>query len=141
MTGAAFKAVDLGDTAWRQRGFCSGETEAFFPHRGEARRAIAAKAVCLSGCPVIDECLEFALTNNERFGVWGGKGEEERRRIRRKRRQQLEAAVPAGMKRCSACELVKPPKDFHRDNSTHDGLNPRCAECRTAYTAARPKAS
>lgn len=35
-------------------------------------------------CPIRDACLIFALTNNERFGVWGGMSELARRAVRRK---------------------------------------------------------
>jgi WhiB family redox-sensing transcriptional regulator len=28
------------------------------------------------------DCLEYALRNDERFGIWGGKSERERRRLR-----------------------------------------------------------
>ena len=31
------------------------------------------------------ECLEYALRNGEKFGIWGGMSERERRRIRRQR--------------------------------------------------------
>jgi WhiB family redox-sensing transcriptional regulator len=34
---------------------------------------------------VRDECLEFALDNGEKFGIWGGMSERERRRLRRAR--------------------------------------------------------
>lgn len=58
------------------------DPEAFFPEIGGAHRA--AKAVCRR-CPVINECLEHALTNGEHYGVWGGTSETERRRILRER--------------------------------------------------------
>lgn len=35
-------------------------------------------------CPVRDACLSFALTNNERFGVWGGMTELGRKALRKK---------------------------------------------------------
>ena len=37
------------------------------------------------------ECLEFALANDERFGIWGGLSERERRRLRLQQRTQLSA--------------------------------------------------
>ncbi len=37
------------------------------------------------GCVVREECLEFALANGEKFGIWGGMSERERRRVRRQR--------------------------------------------------------
>lgn len=65
--------------AWMAEGLCSQtDPEAFFPDKGESTRA--AKDVC-RGCPVAAECLDYALANNERFGVWGGLSERERRRL------------------------------------------------------------
>ena len=37
------------------------------------------------GCVVREDCLEYALQNGEKFGIWGGMSERERRRIRRQR--------------------------------------------------------
>lgn len=34
-------------------------------------------------CPIREDCLLFALVNNERFGVWGGTSEIDRRAIRK----------------------------------------------------------
>jgi WhiB family redox-sensing transcriptional regulator len=31
------------------------------------------------------DCLEYALDNGEKFGIWGGMSERERRRLRRAR--------------------------------------------------------
>ena len=35
-------------------------------------------------CPLRDGCLEYALTNNERFGVWGGMTELGRKALRKR---------------------------------------------------------
>lgn len=67
--------------AWQQDGHCAQtDPEAFFPEKGG--HALDAKRVCWT-CPVQAECLEYALENDERYGVWGGLSEYERRRIRR----------------------------------------------------------
>ena len=34
------------------------------------------------------DCLEYALANGEKFGIWGGMSERERRKIRRKQREE-----------------------------------------------------
>jgi WhiB family transcriptional regulator, redox-sensing transcriptional regulator len=44
------------------------------------RREQAAKAVC-ARCPVVAECLEYALRVNEPIGIWGGLNEAERREL------------------------------------------------------------
>jgi WhiB family redox-sensing transcriptional regulator len=36
------------------------------------------------GCEVKQDCLEYALMQDERFGIWGGLSERERRRLKRK---------------------------------------------------------
>ncbi len=64
---------------WTELAECQyTDPEAFFPEKGCSARE--AKKVC-AGCAVRAECLEFALENNERFGIWGGLSERERRRL------------------------------------------------------------
>lgn len=58
------------------------DPEAFFPEKGGSTRE--AKRIC-ADCPVTEACLEYALENDERFGIWGGLSERERRRVRRLR--------------------------------------------------------
>src|SRR6266511_746616 len=45
--------------------------------------ARAAKRICQT-CVVQVECLEYALANDERFGIWGGMSERERRRLKKR---------------------------------------------------------
>jgi len=72
----------LGDEdQWQERALCAQtDPEAFFPEKGGSTRE--AKRICL-GCEVKDSCLEYALANDERFGIWGGLSERERRRLKR----------------------------------------------------------
>lgn len=54
--------------------------EVFYPDsRGNAREA---KQLCRQ-CPVIADCLAYALEHDEAFGIWGGLGPRERRALRR----------------------------------------------------------
>lgn len=39
-------------------------------------------------CPLLKQCLEFAMSNNERYGVWGGMSPEERAHLRKERRNR-----------------------------------------------------
>ena len=74
-----------GELSWQERSLCAQtDPEAFFPEKGGSTRE--AKKVCV-GCEVRAECLEYALANDERFGIWGGLSERERRRLRRARTQ------------------------------------------------------
>lgn len=67
---------------WQERALCAQtDPEAFFPEKGGSTRE--AKRVCLS-CEVRVECLEYALHNDERFGIWGGLSERERRRVKKR---------------------------------------------------------
>lgn len=67
---------------WQERALCAQtDPEAFFPEKGGSTRE--AKRVCLS-CDVRAECLEYALENDERFGIWGGLSERERRRVKKR---------------------------------------------------------
>jgi WhiB family redox-sensing transcriptional regulator len=66
---------------WQEQALCAQtDPEAFFPEKGGSTRE--AKRICV-GCEVRAECLEYALANDERFGIWGGLSERERRRIKR----------------------------------------------------------
>ena len=71
------------EASWQLEANCLGvDPDLFFPERGASTKE--AKAVC-KGCVVREDCLEFALQNGEKFGIWGGLSERERRRIRRQR--------------------------------------------------------
>ncbi len=70
-----------GALSWQERALCAQtDPEAFFPEKGGSTRE--AKRVCVS-CEVRAECLEYALANDERFGIWGGLSERERRRLKK----------------------------------------------------------
>lgn len=74
--------------AWQARGNCHGMTEVFFyaPRGRTAVKQLSeaeqyAKNLC-AGCPVRDECLSYALENDEQYGIWGGLTPSQRDRIR-----------------------------------------------------------
>jgi WhiB family redox-sensing transcriptional regulator len=73
----------MEDRGWQARANCMGvDPDLFFPERGASTRE--AKEVC-RGCVAREDCLEYALDNGEKFGIWGGMSERERRRLRRAR--------------------------------------------------------
>ncbi|MCI1256383.1 MAG: WhiB family transcriptional regulator [Corynebacterium provencense] len=67
---------------WQEQALCAQtDPEAFFPEKGGSTRE--AKRICRA-CSVRDECLEYALEHDERFGIWGGLSERERRRLKKR---------------------------------------------------------
>ena len=78
----AGRDADDAELTWQERALCAQtDPEAFFPEKGGSTRE--AKKVCVS-CEVRAECLEYALENDERFGIWGGLSERERRKLKRR---------------------------------------------------------
>ena len=68
--------------SWQERSLCAQtDPEAFFPEKGGSTRE--AKKVCQT-CDVRQDCLEYALMNDERFGIWGGLSERERRKLKKR---------------------------------------------------------
>lgn len=56
---------------WRERASClECEPELWFP--SEPEDAVLPILICQE-CPVVVQCADFADSNNERFGVWGGR--------------------------------------------------------------------
>jgi WhiB family redox-sensing transcriptional regulator len=81
------------DRAWQKQANCMGvDPDLFFPERGASTRE--AKEVC-RGCVVREDCLEYALSNSEKFGIWGGLSERERRKIRRRRALERRSGAAA----------------------------------------------
>lgn len=72
---------------WRDLAACThSDPDLFFPigSTGPAVDQIdKAKAICVM-CPVVEECLMYALESNQEAGVWGGYAEDERRRLRKR---------------------------------------------------------
>ena len=66
---------------WQDQALCAQtDPDAFFPDKGGSTRE--AKRIC-KACGVRDECLEYALEHDERFGIWGGLSDRERRRLKK----------------------------------------------------------
>ncbi len=81
------------DRSWQHQANCMGvDPDLFFPERGASTRE--AKEVC-RGCVVREDCLEYAIANGEKFGIWGGLSERERRKIRRRRALERREHVAA----------------------------------------------
>lgn len=67
---------------WKADAACRDlDISIFFPDSESASGP--ALEVC-AGCPVREQCLDFALRTRQNDGVWGGHTETDRRRLRRK---------------------------------------------------------
>ena len=83
--------------SWQARAACAGlDAPLFFAPDGERPqereiREAKAKAVCVL-CPVRAQCLDYALGNSIKHGIWGGLNQEERARERRRRAHGPRAA-------------------------------------------------
>lgn len=68
---------------WMDDAVCATtDPEVFFPEN--LGSAAEAKKICAT-CPVVQECLAYALENGFDDGVWGGTAGYERRKIRGRR--------------------------------------------------------
>lgn len=82
LTGDFDLLFDAIEQDWQEQALCAQtDPEAFFPEKGGSTRE--AKRICRA-CGVRDECLEYALEHDERFGIWGGLSERERRRLKKR---------------------------------------------------------
>lgn len=99
--GRPTTAAGLVGGDWRHRAMCRDEDpELFFPvgTDGPALLQIAeAKSVCRR-CPVVSECLVWALETGQ-AGVWGGMSEDERRALRGRDAKARARTVRAGAER------------------------------------------
>jgi WhiB family redox-sensing transcriptional regulator len=87
---------------WMALGLCRevDTGDMFFPEKGNS--TADAKRICV-GCEIRERCLEFAMANDERFGVWGGYSERERRRLQRGEEVPLIRKSVAPPRLCHEC--------------------------------------
>lgn len=69
------------------------DPEIFFPEIETGRQSnipkrLAEKAIniCKEECTVQEDCLTYALRNNEQFGIWGGLTTKQRETLKRRNR-------------------------------------------------------
>ena len=69
---------------WRNEANCLGsDPDTFFPESKDKRYAKDALAVCRK-CEVKDDCLDHAIENDEKYGIWGGMTPEARKKLSRR---------------------------------------------------------
>jgi WhiB family redox-sensing transcriptional regulator len=75
---------------WRAAGAClSADPDLFFPisTTGLAEQQIARAKVICAGCEVRKVCLDFAMSHDQVYGIWGGTTPDDRQRARRRMRR------------------------------------------------------
>ncbi|WP_419865383.1 WhiB family transcriptional regulator [Candidatus Poriferisodalis sp.] len=96
--------IALSREAWRASAACKDvDTNIFFI--GPGKSPDAALAIC-NRCEVKDECLQFALDNEEDFGIWGGLNADQRKQLRKRG----DAKEPPPLDTSRAQESTIPPE-------------------------------
>lgn len=79
----------LEELHWQESALCAQtDPDVFFPEKGGS--TAPATSIC-TRCEVRADCLEYAISNDIRHGIWGGMSDNDRRRISRERRRAREA--------------------------------------------------
>lgn len=65
----------MQQSSWMSEAACKDKTEYFFIDHLPASQArkleVVAKSIC-SSCKVRIQCLQYAVENDEQYGIWGG---------------------------------------------------------------------
>lgn len=77
---------DEADRRWQTDAGCLDHDPELFFAKEDTDGAAEALAIC-KACPVVDDCLEFALDTRQDYGVWGGMTENNRMALRRRRQR------------------------------------------------------
>jgi len=86
----ALKVGEVTMANWRELALCkdpSVDKKDFFSDKPESIKR--AKEVC-DRCPVVLDCLEYALDHRREVGVWGGTTDRQRVRLRQKRSREAD---------------------------------------------------
>ena len=72
MSEIKYPRTDMTQERWREQAPCQYvDPRIFFPESKHVDAYDEALAICQT-CPVRSECLQHAMDNHERYGVWGG---------------------------------------------------------------------
>lgn len=83
-------ALKDADHSWHTEALCRGSSpELFFFEAGQSKKKNHVVEQYCNYCPAKQRCLDYALNNDIRFGVWGGLTPAERNRILSARRKPV----------------------------------------------------
>lgn len=96
---------------WQMEASCVGEPLSTFFPEGPAQEAATEarfRDLC-GGCPVVTQCLDYSISQPERYGRWGAMNENDRAVLRRRRmRKGLVPKKPVASKRKPARKMTSP---------------------------------
>ena len=125
--------VFFEDVEWENAACRGVGVDTFIPSSGEADEADKQEALDLCAkCPIRLDCLQYALDNNEEFGIWGGVPQTERR--------QMIAELPIPKRMCKGCRETFQPEDRRNrvcSDECSDELKRR-AQARTRWPDPQP---
>lgn len=83
--------TNTNQMSWQDKANCVGKsTSLFFFDVGvggnPSKAYKEARSICMS-CEVAKECYDFAVSNNEQYGVWGGVNFSQRHKYGSKQRE------------------------------------------------------
>ncbi len=79
-----YGTTSIEDIAWMEDALCSQtDPDIFYPEKGGS--TAPATSIC-NGCAVRAQCLDYALKQEIRHGIWGGTSDNDRKRMARQRR-------------------------------------------------------
>lgn len=74
---------------WVEKAYCKNKpTKNFFPGQGDTTVKKVIQETC-NNCEVKQPCLNYAIRNNIRYGIWGATSERQRRSLRREYKKNL----------------------------------------------------
>ena len=66
------KVLNTPPGAWVEDAACRDrDPDLWWPEGNDMARRYEAQEICL-GCPVAEQCLQYALDTRQVFGIWGG---------------------------------------------------------------------
>lgn len=111
---------------WMERAYCATAENADMWMSDNTEDTWAAKKLCRTQCPVVEQCLRYAFDNDERDGVYGGLSAGERARAR----------ANGGKTTCEKNHPGEPSDIAWRPNGAE-----RCNTCQRITTKNRRKAA
>lgn len=74
--------LDYTELKWQDQASCRGvDTNDFFQEEVGAKANYSAQRIMCATCPVRIDCLDFAINNHIKYGLWGGISPRNRRDV------------------------------------------------------------